>query len=75
MAERLKMSGNTPKQEAIAIAMTVISNSMVAVEERVNDADLPLTAAQKMGILRELGRIHNRIGERFDGDWVPVDVV
>lgn len=74
MATRLKVSGNTPKQEAIAIAMQAVSNATVAIDEQVNDADQPLTEAQYQGIYRELARIHNRIGARFEGDWMPLPI-
>jgi hypothetical protein len=74
MATRLKVSGTTPKQEAIAIAMTLISNGMVDIDGKVNDADQPLTSLQRRGIYNELVRIHNRLGERFDGDYAPIDL-
>ena len=66
-------TGNTPKQEAISIAMEVVRRAFDAPEDWVESRDYPLTEVQKRGIKKELARIHNRIGNRFDGDWQEIE--
>lgn len=72
------LQGETPRSFALVIAMNAIMNSATAIDEWIDEND-KYTAAQFRGIMRELAKTHNRLGERWEklqpgGGWSPMEI-
>ena len=72
------LQGETPRSFAMAIAMNAVMNPATGIDEGIKVAD-KYTAPKFRGIMRELSKIHNRLGERWEklqpqGGWSPMEM-